>query len=233
LKQCAVASIEIVDGIDVWKRFRLEEIDIVDVENLACANPILLFIETPYGFYECFDWVAQAQLCAIAGPDRFIELRRRHVRTIIDFERAALGPDSTPQARKILAEVLFATSPESQEFFAKWRRPGQGAKVTPPADGDAAKQGEAHAAQTASAPFAYEEYDDKTFTHLVKAMLDDLHVHRLRQVWIDIARKLGATSMTLQELYEMEGRHGKYAPRHHDDPPPGPHIVTKPAEAAE
>jgi hypothetical protein len=200
LKQCAVASVEIIDGIDLWKRLRLEEMDIVDVQNLAAINPILLLIETPYGFYECFDWVAQAQLCTIAGPDRFIELRRRHVRTVIDFERTVLGPESTEQARRIVAEVLFATGPESKTFFEKWtRHPGP------------EKQG------GGEQPSAYEPYDDATFKHFVKAMLDDLHVHRLRQVWIDIAHKLGEHSMTLTQLYEMEEKLGKHrsTPPHH------------------
>lgn len=187
LGQCAVTSIEVVDGIDIWKRFRLEEIEIVDVQNLATTNPILLHVETPYGFYECFDWVAQAQLCTIVGADQFLELRRRHIRTVFDLERAVLGPQATEQARRIVADILFATGPDTGKFFDKWRRgtdPGQPAG--------------------AAQPLAHEHYDDATCRHLVRAMLDDLHVHRLRQTWIHTARKLGAPSMSLDPFYKME-----------------------------
>jgi hypothetical protein len=194
LGQCAVTSIEVVDGIDIWKRFRLEEIDIVDVQNLATTNPILLHVETPYGFYECFDWVAQAQLCTIVGADQYLELRRRHIRTVFDLERAVLGPQATEQARRMVADILFATGPHSAKFFESWRRGGD------PGQPDGATPSRAH-----------EQYDDATCKHLVRAMLDDLHVHRLRQTWIHTARKLGAHSMSLDPFYQLEngaGEHG-------------------------
>ena len=183
LSQCAVTSIEVIDGIDIWKRFRLEEIDIVDVQNLATVNPILLHVETPYGFYECFDWVAQAQLCTVVGADQYLELRRRHIRTIFDLERAVLGPQATEQARRMIAEVLFSIGPDTGKFRDKWKRADAG-------DG----------ATNVLAP-----YDDATVRHLVHTMLDDLHVQRLRQTWIHTARKLGSRSMNLGPFYQLEG----------------------------
>jgi hypothetical protein len=185
LGQCAVTSIEVIDGIDIWKRFRLEEIDISDVQNLATTNPILLHVETPYGFYECFDWVAQAQLCTIVGADQYLELRRRHIRTVFDLERAVLGPQSTEPARRMIADILFATGPNTAKFRGQW---------------GGADAGEPNGANPASQPV----YDDATCKHLVRCMLDDLHVHRLRQTWIHTARKLGARSMSLDPFYELE-----------------------------
>ncbi|HXW49264.1 MAG TPA: hypothetical protein VEK31_07475 [Xanthobacteraceae bacterium] len=209
LKECAVASIEIVDGIDVWKRFRLEETDIVDVQNLAALNPIILFVETPYPFYTCFDWIAQAQLCTIVGPDRFIELRRRHIRTVFDLERAVFGPHSTEKARKIVAEVMYTTGPASRNFFSNWQR------------------GSSENAQNAQAAFEYDGYDDETFQHLVRVSVDDLHVHRLRQLWIDIGSQLGAHSMNLKPLYDLE-----YPPALQDNLPEHPAVPSAPLVAA-
>jgi hypothetical protein len=77
---------------------------------------------------------------------------------------------------------MFATGPLSRDFFANWKR----------------------SSDQTEKPFAYEEYDDATFRHLVQVSLDDLHVHRLRQLWIDVAHKLGAESTSLKPLYDLE-----------------------------
>ena len=91
MKSVAIIPIEIVDGIDYDVRYRLEETNIVDIQNLATYNPVLLFVETPYGLYEAFDWVLQAQLCLAVGPKTFLELKKYKVRTIFDLENAVTG----------------------------------------------------------------------------------------------------------------------------------------------
>ena len=86
--ETGAVPLEILDGIDMWTRFRLEEARIEDVQNLATCNPIELYVDTPFGFFEVMDWVLQAQLCTSVGPMAFLQLRKIHIRTIFDFERA-------------------------------------------------------------------------------------------------------------------------------------------------
>jgi hypothetical protein len=93
--------LEIIDGIDSEIRSRLQEYNITTVQHLATANPVMLFVETPYGIYQIFDWVAQAQLCCAAGTQGFTALGKIGIRTIFDLERAVLDSKiSTPAMRQ-------------------------------------------------------------------------------------------------------------------------------------
>jgi hypothetical protein len=274
--------LDVIDGIDTYTRFRLEVNGINEVQNLATANAILLHIETPYGLYQTIDWVAQAQLCTIVGPERFLAFRQFNIRTIFDLERATLSLRSTSQLRRIIGAIL--TSPTSTmaklqalcdskynifppqpaagqqqpqptpalatlEAFAIWARDliGQPTQVRqifrarepnpPAADPDVpapatdtpckcndcgkCEQILARLAvscfepaqplpqnvldfKTTCGPLAtlkiWEMDDpDGTIKHIVRVIVDDLHVQRLRQIWESISRQLEADSLTLDD----------------------------------
>ena len=115
-KHFSVVPTEVIDGIDTIIRDRLSDYHIVSVQNLAAANPLMLFVETPYGIYQIMDWVAQAQLCCSVGPDSLVALWRLGIRTIFDLERAALDPACKhPQLLKAIGAALFAASPSNDQ----------------------------------------------------------------------------------------------------------------------
>jgi hypothetical protein len=103
-KMCRTLPMDMIDGMDPSIRFRLAELEIEDVQNLATTNPVLLFMETPYGFFEAIDWVAQAQLIVAVGPEKALPLRNLCIRTVFDLDNAC----SDPQMQPALAEILFA-----------------------------------------------------------------------------------------------------------------------------
>lgn len=166
-KSFQATPVEVIDGIDTEIRSRLAELNIVAVQNLATANPIMLFVETPYGIYQSIDWVAQAQLCAAVGPHAVLRLWKLGIRTIFDLEKAVLAPGyTTPQLRQAVGLALLA-------------------------DADAETLGRLRAQ-------AGEAIDDDTIIALVDNKLDDLHVHRLRQITNRIEHRLGAENKRCQ-----------------------------------
>jgi hypothetical protein len=103
--------LDMIDGLSHYVQFRLEELEYEDVQNLATANPVLLYVETPYNILEIIDWIAQAQLITAVGPKKTAELRRINVRTIFDLARIG----DTPHFRRCALQILI----EPEAFRAK------------------------------------------------------------------------------------------------------------------
>jgi hypothetical protein len=146
-----IQPLELLDGIDYDTRYRLESAGFYDVQNLAVANPLLIYVETPYSLYQAFDWVLQAQLCVAVGSGRFRSLRDLNIRTSFDLERAVLADDAPDELVRMIGAVLFPATPSPTE---------------------------------------------PTIRHLAMVVLDDLHVHRLRQLWMHIFKQVSGASGT-------------------------------------
>lgn len=107
--------LDLVDGIDTTVKFRLNELDVAEVQNLASANPVELFVETPYGFGQILDWMAQAQLLAELGPQRFLAARDAGVRdmvALLDLARSDTG-------RALLKPILAADGETDEVLRAR------------------------------------------------------------------------------------------------------------------
>jgi hypothetical protein len=213
--------LEIVDGIDVLTRFRLNEANIFEVQHLAVINPLMLFIETPFGIYQVIDWVAQAQLCLAVGPRRFLALQNRSIRTIFDLERAVLSVYTTSQVRRFVASLLLSSlgpGPSKLDVrdYSRLPPPHPPHPSTDPAGPRNAEAFSKYIAdlfsESAKSSNGVDPCPDpeESIKHLVRSMVDDLHVCRLRQVWqqifrgIDGPQPLGAARPPSERLWDTE-----------------------------
>lgn len=167
--------VELIDGINTDIRDRLADFQITSTQNLAAANPLMLFVETPYGVYQIMDWVAQAQLCASVGPKSVVALWKLGVRTLFDLERAALDP--LVQNNDLLEAIGAA-------MFCDVAPPGMAKKGDPL------------------------RHDAELVRANIQMRLDDPHVHRLRQIYIQVGERIGpqnARFLTRNEANAVNG----------------------------
>jgi hypothetical protein len=108
---------DIIDGIDMLTKFRLVEAGIRDVQNLAAANPVLVYVETPFGLLEIVDWIAQAQLILAVGSTGAANLRAIGVRTIFDLPPLRVSETSRRMVLRIVQPDL-ADDPSEVHFDA-------------------------------------------------------------------------------------------------------------------
>jgi hypothetical protein len=80
------APLDMIEGITINDRVRLEELGIETCYDLAVADFVPLILKTPYGAREVVDWILQAKLVAYFG-DAVKDLRRQGVRTVSDLMR--------------------------------------------------------------------------------------------------------------------------------------------------
>jgi hypothetical protein len=164
----AVTPLTIIDGIDFTTAFRLEEGGIANVQNLATANPVMLHVETAYCIFPVMDWIGQAQLCAAVGPERFLLFRTINIKTIFDLERAVLDTASPAGLKQIAGAILLAHGTAKTSLLRDF-----GVRPLDVVHRDFDK------ALTAWVNIEVVE-------HLVRVIMDSLHIHRFRLMWRDI-----------------------------------------------
>ena len=152
--------LELIDGIDAETAARLEEANLYDVQNLAAANPIGLYAETPFGLLEIFDWILQAQLCVNVGVPGYGDLKEHGIRTIFDLERAALAAGAPDSYVRAIGGVIFKHT--NSDFRTQLGLQGSSASDAAPSPAT---------------------LDPEIVRHAVAIMVDDLHIHRLRALW--------------------------------------------------
>lgn len=172
--------LDLIDGIDYFVRFRLDEANISEMQNLAVANPILLCVETPYTILQVLDWVAQAQLCTAVGPERFLILRQYNIRTVLDLEQAVLLAPEGSRMPLIVGGVLLKTT-QTLRDVPKVEEPGNFARLGAAEAADARNrlslsEYEAHVAGLVGGQSL------ATVQHLVQMIMDDPPVRRLKAV---------------------------------------------------
>lgn len=118
-KRRFVLPTDMIDGIDMQTKFRLMEAGVQDVQNLATANPVLLYVETPYSLLTILDWIAQAQLIVAFGGDIAADLRQIGVRTTFDIGgMRAQHPTRLMVLKKVWADLPGdMNAKESEDLF--------------------------------------------------------------------------------------------------------------------
>ena len=170
--------IDIIDGIDGEIRGRLQDYHLKSVQNLATANALMLFVETPYGVYEIMDWVAQAQLCCSVGPHALLELWRLGIRTIFDLERVTLETCChDPVLIAQIGDVLWSS--QEHEKSRQQKQQGAGTTVDP------------------HPPLSAVRAD-------IRMRIENPHSLRLRQIYNQVSHSLGDGARRLRPIIDCE-----------------------------
>lgn len=77
--------LDMIEGINIFHKVRLEEVGIDNAQNLAKANLVELLVRTPFKPKEIIDWIGQARLY-LYFKSEVKKLRGVGIRTIFDFK---------------------------------------------------------------------------------------------------------------------------------------------------
>lgn len=128
--------VTVLQGISSFTEFRMKEMGLESVQNLAQANPVELFMMNPASIQACLDWVGQAQLRLLLA-DKVSATVPLGIRTSLDFwftDAAVLAPaigwnaDQITAARqRLMNNPAFAAAKELNDLLLS----EAGAEMTP------------------------------------------------------------------------------------------------------
>lgn len=98
-------SLKLVQGLDMWKEYRLQEEGIENVENLATADVIELAVKTHYSLHTLVDWIDQAILI-VRLRERVDKLVKAAIAvSAIEFAWRAPENGGNPELLQIIAKI--------------------------------------------------------------------------------------------------------------------------------
>lgn len=194
--------LDMIIGIDPYMKFRLSEFEIEDVQNLATANPIQIFVETPYGLYEVIDWIAQAQLIIAVGSKKTRLLRNLNIRTVFDL--ANIGQDRFLRQRIYTILVADPTAPAL--FPDDQKEVGQSKNIDEKSQEEKSQAKSEMKKQDKPIIQTHQGNDEQlhnnsleknklckpsdALTEIISIITDDLYIKRLNQLWFIIEKRL-------------------------------------------
>jgi hypothetical protein len=113
--------LDMIEGITVHDRMRLEEEGIDTCYDLAVADFVPLILKTPYSARELVDWILQAKLCVQFG-DAVTDLRQNGIRTVIDLKRINQSDIEALATETSLTKSALQCSRDSIENDAEIKR---------------------------------------------------------------------------------------------------------------
>lgn len=97
-----------IEGISLWQQGRLDQEDIINVQNLASTDLLSLVVSTPFDVGQIVDWVDQAILLIYACPEQLIGLRKVGMRLASTVLKAfETDPQQLQQASGLSASELY------------------------------------------------------------------------------------------------------------------------------
>ncbi|MBU1003224.1 MAG: hypothetical protein KKE73_11990 [Proteobacteria bacterium] len=110
--------LDMIEGINLFTKTRLAEVDVDNAQNLAEANFVELMLRTPFNPWKILDWIAQAKLY-VRIPRAIEELRDQGVRTVFDFlavtDSDSPGPGHLERTKSLEPETILRLRRAMQE----------------------------------------------------------------------------------------------------------------------
>jgi hypothetical protein len=119
--------LSLIEGISLWQQGRLDQEDIINVQNLASTDLLGLVVNTPFDVGQLVDWVDQAILLIYACSDQLEAFRKtgiRYASTVVKaYEKSpeTLGQATGLDANQLNLLHLSLKSATNMELISRYR----------------------------------------------------------------------------------------------------------------